>query len=77
MSAAGLARLSIGVPGLANLLGGGLIPGTLTVVVGATGIGKTQLGLQFADAGGTIGPRNGCLHHCIRVKSLCGFTLAL
>ncbi len=44
-------RLSTGVDGLDDLLGGGLIPGTLTVVVGATGIGKTQLGLQFADAG--------------------------
>jgi archaellum biogenesis ATPase FlaH len=40
-----------GVPGLDELLGGGLIPGTLTVIVGATGIGKTQLGLQFAAAG--------------------------
>ena len=28
-----------------------MIPGTLTVVMGATGIGKTQLGLQFANAG--------------------------
>jgi len=46
-----IARLSTGVPGLDELLGGGLLPGTLTVVVGATGIGKTQLGLQFADAG--------------------------
>ncbi len=27
------------------------MPGTLTVVMGATGIGKTQLGLQFAAAG--------------------------
>ena len=44
-------RLSTGVPGLDALLGGGLLPGTLTVVVGATGIGKTQLGLQFAHAG--------------------------
>ena len=33
------------------MLGGGLLPGTMTVVVGATGIGKTQLGLQFAQAG--------------------------
>ena len=41
-------RLSTGVPGLDDLLGGGLIPGTLTVVCGATGIGKTQLGVQFA-----------------------------
>ena len=45
------ARLSIGVEGLDALLGGGLLPGTLTVVVGSTGIGKTQLGLQFAWAG--------------------------
>ncbi|MFM7072078.1 MAG: ATPase domain-containing protein, partial [Planctomycetota bacterium] len=48
----GKTRLSTGVPGLDQLLGGGLIPGTLTVVVGATGIGKTQLGIQFAHAGG-------------------------
>ena len=44
-------RLATGVPGLDELLGGGLIPGTLTVVVGASGIGKTQLGIQFAEAG--------------------------
>lgn len=44
-------RLSTGVDGLDERLGGGLLPGTLTVVVGSTGIGKTQLGLQFAHAG--------------------------
>ena len=44
-------RLSTGVPGLDDLLGGGLVPGTLTVVVGSSGIGKTQLGLQFLRAG--------------------------
>lgn len=44
-------RLSTGVPGLDDLLGGGLLPGTLTVVVGSSGIGKTQLGLQFLRAG--------------------------
>ncbi len=44
-------RLSTGIDGLDSLLGGGLLPGTLTVVVGSTGIGKTQLGLQFARAG--------------------------
>jgi KaiC/GvpD/RAD55 family RecA-like ATPase len=43
-------RLSTGVEGLDELLGGGLLPGTLTAVVGSTGIGKTQLGLQFAHA---------------------------
>lgn len=44
-------RFSTGIPKLDEMLGGGLIPGTLTVVMGATGIGKTQLGLQFANAG--------------------------
>ncbi|MEZ6070309.1 MAG: ATPase domain-containing protein [Pirellulales bacterium] len=44
-------RLSTGVPGLDERLGGGLLPGTLTVVLGAMGAGKTQLGLQFAEAG--------------------------
>ena len=44
-------RLSTGIDGLDELLGGGLVPGTLTVVVGSTGIGKTQLGLHFVAAG--------------------------
>src|SRR5262245_36644808 len=44
-------RLSTGIPALDDLTGGGLLPGRLTVVIGATGIGKTQLGLQFAHAG--------------------------
>ncbi len=34
------------------MLGGGLLPGTLAVVYGATGIGKTHLGLTFANHGG-------------------------
>src|SRR5437899_5717849 len=33
------------------MLGGGLLPGTLAVAYGATGIGKTHLGLTFADHG--------------------------
>src|SRR5947207_10340691 len=44
-------RLSTGISDLDQLLGGGLLPGTLTVVAGATGIGKTQLGLHFANQG--------------------------
>ncbi len=44
-------RLRTGIDRLDSLLGGGLIPGTLTVLLGATGIGKTQLGLQFARTG--------------------------
>jgi KaiC/GvpD/RAD55 family RecA-like ATPase len=52
-------RLSTGVPDLDEKLGGGLLPGTLTVVVGASGIGKTQFGLQFASAGQVQGGRRG------------------
>ncbi|MCA9088061.1 MAG: recombinase RecA [Planctomycetaceae bacterium] len=44
-------RHSTGIPELDEALGGGLLPGTLTVVYGATGVGKTQLGLQYAWAG--------------------------
>ncbi|QDU81688.1 circadian clock protein KaiC [Polystyrenella longa] len=44
-------RHSTGLSQLDEMLGGGLIPGTMTVVMGSTGIGKTQLGLQFAHAG--------------------------
>jgi KaiC/GvpD/RAD55 family RecA-like ATPase len=43
-------RLHTGISDLDALLGGGLLPGTLTVVAGATGIGKTQFGLHFAAA---------------------------
>ena len=44
-------RVSTGLDRLDQMLGGGLLPGTLTVVYGATGIGKTHLGLRFADHG--------------------------
>jgi KaiC/GvpD/RAD55 family RecA-like ATPase len=45
------ARVSTGISQLDERLGGGLLPGTLTVLVGGTGSGKTQLGLQFLNAG--------------------------
>ncbi len=44
-------RFSTGHPLLDRALGGGLFPGKLTVVLGATGIGKTQLGINFLHAG--------------------------
>jgi KaiC/GvpD/RAD55 family RecA-like ATPase len=44
-------RQSTGISGLDKHLGGGLLTGTSAVVVGATGIGKTQVGLQFLHAG--------------------------
>ena len=54
-------RLTTGIPALDELLGGGLLPGTMTVVMGATGIGKTQLGLQFARQGVTQEGETGIL----------------
>jgi RecA/RadA recombinase len=45
------ARVSTGLGKLDDMLGGGLLPGTLAVVYGATGIGKTHLGLIFAHHG--------------------------
>ena len=44
-------RVSTGIPALDAMLGGGLLAGTLAVVYGATGIGKTHLGLTFAHHG--------------------------
>lgn len=55
------ARLSTGVPGLDERLGGGLLPGTLTLVVGATGCGKSQLGIHFAAAGSSAEGRRGAI----------------
>ncbi|MCA9096159.1 MAG: recombinase RecA [Planctomycetaceae bacterium] len=54
-------RLSTGNSQLDQMLGGGLLPGTLTVVAGATGIGKTQLGLQWAANGRTEEGQTGIL----------------
>jgi len=42
---------STGVPGLDELIGGGLPRGTCTLLIGGPGTGKTTLGLQFLHAG--------------------------
>ncbi len=44
-------RVKFGIEKLDAMLGGGLLPGALTVVYGATGAGKTQLGLTFGANG--------------------------
>src|SRR5262249_51902660 len=63
-------RLSTGIKTLDACLGGGLIPGTLPVVVGASGIGKTQLGLQFAQPGSDQeGPRGVIFDMSARIDS--------
>ncbi|HEY7358522.1 MAG TPA: ATPase domain-containing protein, partial [Ktedonobacterales bacterium] len=45
------ARVPFGLPVLDALLGGGLTPGTNTLVLGSLGTGKTFLGLHFALEG--------------------------
>ena len=50
-----------GTPRLDDMLGGGLLPGTLTVIYGATGIGKTHLGLRFAATGASADGARGIL----------------
>lgn len=47
---AGVARASIGVPALDDILGGGIISGSTTLAMGPTGTGKTILALGFAIA---------------------------
>jgi KaiC/GvpD/RAD55 family RecA-like ATPase len=54
-------RQQFGIEALDHLLGGGLLPGTLTVLAGATGAGKTQLGLRWADAGLRADGRRGVI----------------
>lgn len=41
-------RISTGLLELDEALGGGLLPGTLTLIAGATGVGKTQFGMHFS-----------------------------
>jgi hypothetical protein len=54
-------RLAFGWGPLDAHLGGGLLPGTLTVIAGATGAGKTQLGLAWLDAGRGAEGRRGAI----------------
>ncbi|MBW4683418.1 MAG: AAA family ATPase [Microcoleus vaginatus WJT46-NPBG5] len=50
--------LSSGVPELDELLHGGLERGTITIVTGPTGVGKTTLGLQFMKEAAGRGERS-------------------
>ncbi len=54
-------RQGFGIERLDEMLGGGLLPGTLTVIAGATGVGKTQLGLRWANSGLEAEGRRGIL----------------
>lgn len=44
-------RIGTGLPGFDAILGGGFLPGSMVMVVGATGVGKTQLGMNFIHLG--------------------------
>jgi circadian clock protein KaiC len=48
-------RVLSGIPQLDEMLGGGFLSGTMTVVLGYTGSGKTTLALQFLEAGAARG----------------------
>jgi circadian clock protein KaiC len=48
-------RISTGVPGLDEMLDGGLWRGTTTLLAGPSGAGKTTAGLQFALEGARMG----------------------
>jgi len=56
-----MSRQTTGIVGLDEALGGGLLPGTLTVIVGATGVGKTQLGVNWLYRGGCDEKRPGAI----------------
>jgi circadian clock protein KaiC len=53
-------RISSGIPGLDELMGGGIGAGEATVVLGPSGVGKTISGLRFVTEG--IGQGHRCLY---------------
>ena len=53
----GRARLSVGVPGLDEVLEGGLVPRCAYLLKGGPGCGKTTLGLHFLATGRQNGER--------------------
>jgi circadian clock protein KaiC len=48
-------RIPFGVPGLDEMLAGGLFPGSTTMIAGPAGVGKTVLGLHFIVGGAARG----------------------
>jgi circadian clock protein KaiC len=48
------AKLSTGVPELDEMMGGGVLAGSTTMVIGAAGTGKTVMGLSFLAAGAAL-----------------------
>lgn len=52
-------RIPTGVPGLDELIEGGLPKGRITLITGTAGSGKTTLGMQFLHSGCTSFGENG------------------
>src|SRR5947209_8095275 len=52
------AKISTGISGLDDILGGGLAPNRLYLIEGMPGSGKTTLALQFLSAGRSAGERS-------------------
>jgi len=50
-------RSSVGIPAVDHMLGGGVFDGSVTLVVGVSGTGKTVLGTQFLVEGARQGKR--------------------
>lgn len=54
-------RFSSGIQQLDQILGGGYLPGSMVMVVGATGVGKTQLGMNFIHQGSSTDNARGAI----------------
>lgn len=54
-------RFSSGIQQLDQILGGGYLPGSMVMVVGATGVGKTQLGMNFIHQGSSAENARGAI----------------
>lgn len=53
-------RLSTGIPNLDAMLGGGVLAGSTTMLLGFAGSGKTMLAMHFLDAGAKVGEHALC-----------------
>ena len=51
-------RITTGIPGLDEILGGGYFVGSTTVVAGISGVGKSVMGLQYIAEGARRGERS-------------------
>jgi len=48
-------RVKIGIEGLDQMMGGGLVPGSISAIIGSYGTGKTSFALQFLWEGVKLG----------------------